>query len=528
MRRIAALPRRVAPPVGAEALSQALRRPGSTAELRPIQAWALAEILTCGGLLAPIRVGAGKTLITYLAGAMLGMTKALLLVPAKLRDKTQRDFDALSQEWRTIGAPLVVSYEILGRVEHAGDLEDLAPDLIIADEAHRLKNPRAAVTRRVGRYMDLHPECSFVALSGTMTARSLADFAHIAEWCLGQSAPVPLTRIDLEQWCQALDEDRQWADCRMAPGALLELGDGDTARDVYRRRLTETPGVVASSGRGVACSLEISRWGSDISRSDELAEAVARLEDLWELPDGTPLVSAADVWRHARELALGFWYRWNPSPPDEWLDARREWAAFARNILSRSRTLDSEAQVVDAYPDEAGEWLKIRDTFRPRTVAEWIDTNVIAMAGMWAKNVDGIVWVEHSTALAEMFPTMGVQYFGQMGKNKHGVMIEDAPLGMGIAASIAANLEGRNLQARHRNLILSTPTTGDRWEQLLGRTHRDGQQADTVRAEVFLGCKQDEAGFWGAVSDARYQKGVLGSPQKLLLADISFAENTKG
>ena len=271
----------------------------------------------------------------------------------------------------------------------------------------------------------------------------------------------------------------------------------------------------------MAASLVISTWGVGISRSGELQEAFDRLENLWELPDGTPLISAVDVWRHARELALGFWYRWDPAPPPEWLDARREWAAFAREVLSRSRTLDSEAQVRAAYPAEASDWEAVKGTFVPNTVAEWIDRYVMDAAAARAMHQDAILWVDHR-AVGYKLRDMGMSYFGQMGQDERGRPIEGAR--GGIAASIAANSEGRNLQSWSRNLILSPPTTGDRWEQLLGRTHREGQRADEVTAEVYLGCRQSVEGFWGAVSDAKYQKGILGSEQKLLIADISFEE----
>jgi hypothetical protein len=83
----------------ASALTDWLKTPKGTMALRPIQAKALEELHDFGGLLAPIRVGGGKTLISMLAPVVLGAERPLLLVPAKLRDKTLREFAELRRHW---------------------------------------------------------------------------------------------------------------------------------------------------------------------------------------------------------------------------------------------------------------------------------------------------------------------------------------------------------------------------------------------------------------------------------------------
>jgi hypothetical protein len=54
----------------------------------------------------------------------------------------------------------------------------------------------------------------------------------------------------------------------------------------------------------------------------------------------------------------------------------------------------------------------------------------------------------------------------------------------------------------------------------LGRTHREGQEADEVSYDVMFACKEQMDGFLQALADARYLQDTLGSPQKLLYADL--------
>ncbi len=124
----------------------------SDVRLRPIQAIALSEIHHCGGLLGPIKVGHGKTLISLLAPAVVGSVRPVLLLPAHLLQKTEIDMADLSKSWRIPTNLRPISYQALGRESMATWLMQWRPDGIFADEVHRLKNPDAAVTKRVTRF----------------------------------------------------------------------------------------------------------------------------------------------------------------------------------------------------------------------------------------------------------------------------------------------------------------------------------------------------------------------------------------
>lgn len=532
--RIARLPRRLWSPSNLEALARELgallRTPDGTMALRPIQAQALFELGTTGGLFGVLRVGAGKTLISLLAPVVSFAQRPVLLIPAKLCGKTSRDWAELARHW-LIPPPHVISYEWLGRVQAAEALDEIAPDLIVADEAHKLKNPKAAVTRRVRRYMREHPETRFVAMSGTITKRSLFDYAHLALWSLkAQRSPVPVRFGDVETWADALDE-RKGQTRRADPGALAVLCNEEeraawnvdrrsAARRAYRRRLVETPGVVATQETPIDASIVISEV--EPPASPEVDEAFETLRRTWTTPDGWPIADGITLARHAREIALGFYYVWDPRPPRAWLEARAVWCAFVREKLSRSRTLDSELQVRQAFPDapELAEWLAIRDTFEPHTVAEWLDGSIAQFCADWAFEHGGIVWTSHR-CFGEVLHSLGVPYYGRGGKTYHGDVIEDHPTDRPMAASVQSNAEGRNLQAWSSNLITCPMPDGGGWEQLLGRTHRDGQEADEVTVDVIVSCAEHVGAFWQAVADARYVQDSTGSPQKLLLADVN-------
>lgn len=536
LRRIARLPRRLWDSYAeelADELTVILRAPGGTMRLRPIQAVALAEIGTVGGMFGPIRVGAGKTLVSLLAPECAFACRPLLLVPASLVGKTERDQAVLRAHWRLPEFVRIMSYEWLGRVQAAEALEDYRPDLIVCDEVHRLKNPRAAVTRRVRRYMSECPETKFVGMSGTVTKRSIKDYAHIIRWTHKPDAvPIPRWHGDLELWADALDE-RKGQIRRADPGALRVLCNEDedrawdqeprrTARRAYRRRLVETPGVVATKETPIDASIRVRGVEPPVSKA--IDEAFARLRYRWETPDGWPIADGLAMFRHARELALGFYYVWDPRPPAHWLEARRAWAAFVRNVLRHSRKLDSELQVRNRFgdADECRAWLAVREEFVPNTEPRWIDASVLRFATAWAHKHKGIVWTEHTCFGELLSKTSGIPYYGRKGLDERGNPIDVHSPGTPLIASIQSNSTGRNLQAWSSNLIASMPANGMQTEQLFGRTHRDGQDADEVLFDVLVSCAEHVGAFWQAVRDCEFVHDSTGSPQKLLVADVDM------
>lgn len=535
--RILALPRRVWTDDRdfADALTGVLSRGKRGMSLRPNQAQALYEIGVQRGAILPQRVGSGKTLISALAPAVLRSRRPLLLLPASLVAKTRREFAHLSEHWQVPNYYRIESYETLGRVGAVASIDAYGPDLIFADEAHRLKNRQAGVTRRVERYLEEHPECVFVAASGTLTRTSILDFAHLIRWALGPAqSPAPFHRRELQSWASYLDAK----DTDVQAGALIALADPPSTatpdvrsrvRSGFGRRLAETFGVVAThdNPNDIGCSLQI-RHVRHVPPPD-LQAALASLRAKWETPDGQPCFDGKDIQRHARELALGFFYRWNPRPPKDWLEKRKAWSCECRKVLSTNqRGLDTKlavSQHLELYPDDYPnatlahrEWLLVRPTFEPQNEAVWISDWGIRRVEEWARK-PGIIWTEHRSFADRLERDLGISYYGQGGLNRYGQPIEAHPVDTPCVASIKANSTGRNLQHWSRALVVSPGMNAALWEQNLGRLHRDGQKADVVEYDVFILTPEHEMAWNEALAMSEFQETVMQQEQKLIYAD---------
>lgn len=512
--------------------------------LRPVQALALYEIGTYGGLLGPIGVGRGKELICFLAGYVLGATHPLLLMPAHLIARSRGEMHTYAQHWRIV-VPRLLSFQMLGQASHAGDLALVPPDAIIVNEAHFLKNPRAAVTRRYRRHLKDHPNTHVVNVSGTLLTKSLMDFGPLVRHCVKPS-PVPTNDRTLQEWADVVDEKSGYG--VRDPGALSVLCNPEEAvsgtpgvRRALRRRLTETAGVIASGEDDVTVDGEPVRL---VVRPVEYRQDPAvethyeTLREEWETPDGWAFDQAMGVWSHARELALGFHYTFATWPPGSarggvkgpWMLARTAWCKYVRESIRSSKVHDSPSQIETACskaprpPAEYVTWRDIRPSFTPVSKAEWHCTGALEACEAWAKDGGGVIWTDHRVFALELARRTGLRYFGQGGTDVSGRPIEKAPATEVVIASRHANATGRNIQHWSRCLVTAAPMNAKDWEQLLGRFHRTGQKSPVVTVDVLLGCREHFDGWTRSLALADMTRDMLGAPQKILLATSEFPE----
>jgi hypothetical protein len=545
LERILALPRRQATVSDAEVaeLHAEICLPNGTRRLRPIQALAMAEARRTNGLFGPIGVGAGKSDIALLLPVVMRAKVAVLLVPANLREKVfQQDYPLLVQHYRmprlanakvqTLDSECVLhvhSYNELSSANQHDLLERLQPDLIICDEAHALRHPSAARTRRFLNYFRAHRETRLCVLSGTMTSKSIKDYAHLAWLSLKDNAPIPTKWTVLEEWAAALDSGPVQA----PPGALLEMcHDGEPVREGFQRRVVETPGVIATTDNALGTSLIFSERA--IRAPADVRAALKTMRETWTTPDdGEAFDDILTLHRYARQLAAGFYYRWT-WPKGEplqvraaWLDARKAWNREVANYLTyRAKPgIDSPLLLAKACADgrvasmNYERWAELKDTAKPEVEAVWLSDYLIKDAVEWGRESTGIIWYEHASLGAAIAKAGGFPLFGP---GADGILKERGT--RTIVASIKAHGTGKNLQCYSRNLVTTAPTSGTVWEQLLGRTHRPGQEADEVTFDVYRHTIEMRAAMTKALRDANYQESTTGNRQKLLAATYTFRD----
>jgi len=527
---------------------------GTRVALRPVQGAMLAALHDAAlsgveglGAIGAIDVGFGKTLIGELAGEAvrlaLGLDETpstLLLVPPEMmRGQHSRD-----RQWARLHfeytPPTAISHGRLSMPESSTLLERLGPKVIVIDEAHAFRNDTAARTKRLIRYVQGNPHVRVLILSGTLSARSILDYAHLAEIALRDRSPLPLSNRTAIMWANVLDVDGEpdryahsavkplveWAAGRVEfePGASATT----KARLAYGERFRSLPGVVATESSACEASLVLRQWKTLVPVV--VRDALKAISNDWILPDGTEIVSALDWSRHAATISSGFFQRWTVEPAEDWLDVRRTWFASLRSFLDHRAGpgLDSPGLVSRAVSKgtlgpglkrKLDAWIEVREQYGrhagiygPPTVAVWIDDFLPSAVADWrdkrrAKGERGIVWYQ-SPEIAARLRRFGFSTYGAGTDSPHDRV--DFP-----ACSIRVHGRGKNLQAWADGLVVEPPTSGQVWQQLLGRTHRPGQAEYVVRMSVAAHTWVARQAIERATADAAFIEQTGGGMQKL-------------
>lgn len=602
LERILRLPRR--PPVTAdsprakaliELMSDRLRRPdrplGSACGCAALgrkrcidtfqftQAWALYEAPLAGGLLAPIGVGAGKTLLDVLMAMVMPDCKtAVLFVPPGLVGQLEAEYLAIREHFRVpsivfpngaagyyvAGAPVVhvMPYSRFSRGEATAYLENLCPDLALGDEIHNFKNAGAVRTGRFLRFFADHPETRLCGWSGSITSKSIEDFAHIVAFALGRGSPLPLDPHVVASWATAVDPSDWPAPLGALRRVCVDFGVDDV-RAAIHRRLVETRGVVSTTSAGSCDASIYLRERTSAKMPKTLRTMISDVRETWCRPDGEEFVEALEIANCVRQLACGFYYRWRfPGKPsaelvDEWFAARKAYNKERREKLKNPQPhLDSPELLENAaeryrtdyrcgatcaghdargrsrctlaghLPTWASEtwdrWRQVEHKVKHETEVIWVDDYLVRDAAEWAKTHRGVVWYEH-TAFGQAVAKLAGVPLHAGGKDAE-AKIRAEKGHTSIVAAWKSHGTGRDcLQwVFSEQLVANPPADGALWEQLLGRLHRLGQEADEVWADVYRHVEEFRDPLDRALRYAKYIQGITGNAQKLLVSNVEW------
>lgn len=511
-------------------LTERLKAPHGARVLWEDQAVALQEIEWYGGIVGGVRVSGGKSTIGFLAASMLpDVPQPLLITPSKSikTGKVQRAYDEERKHWRVRDDYAWYAYEHLQRDGGLDYLFNLKPGIVILDEAHWAGRYDTRRTSRIHKYKEAYPHVVIIVLSGSLIAsRVVNDSLTLCHWARRQHSPLPLPTAKATQrfWKLALDIPQ-----RTEPAALRRwCGPGESTVAGVGRRYYETPGVVCSAGKNVI--------GTTLNASTELVRltepSVLRAFDAirnGNQPDGRRIFDAdgKSTWLQAQTIALGFYYVYDPEPPTDWLDAKRNWTSYCReHIASTDCDCDTENRVkehIRASGDECWpleDWELVAHKYKLRRKAVWLSRSRVDATQRWMdRHKTGLVWCQFRAFGEALAPK---PYYGSQARCRgSGKYITDHVKGTAAAASIKVCSEDLNLQHQFTEcLYVAPPATGAWIEQSCARFHRFGQPEPEVNMHFWIACAENRDNLAVAKAREKAAAAMTGDySRKMLIAD---------
>jgi hypothetical protein len=535
--------------------------------LNGIQARYLYEAAEVNGALGPIAVGAGKTGIDVLTAMVVPDCKqAVLLVPPGLKPQFLADFARWAQHFkvpniaggagagprgeRVPGRPVlhVLKYSELSAPGFATWFQ-ARPEItvVIADEAQALKDRTATRVKRFLNHFIENDHCRFFCHTGSLTSKGIEDYSHLSALALREGSPVPIEPHVVTSWGEALNPPRRGLPA--PPGALMRFCEGkETVHEGFRRRLIETRGVVATFEASWPGELRFSVRNPP-TMPPEVKLELHKVRTTATRPDGEKLQDALEVASVVRHVACGFYMYWNypGAVPadfdkggriDDWFSKRQAWNSEVRAKLERYvPEMDSEGLLkaaarrhLDGYEGDKPvwksktweDWAEVEKTVPHETRVHWTSDWLARDAAAWMLEQEkagrpGIVWTLNPEMGRLIAKIAARPYYGEGHDAAVAIDLETGSRSM--VASIPAHHRGRNLQkAFAANLIVQPPSDAGVWEQLIGRTARQGQPRAFITVEMYQHVAELAESFDVAMGRAAYVTKTTGADQKLLKA----------
>ena len=294
VRRALSLPIKVSPELQVtHPLLLEYTNPNDEYQLRPYQAQALQMIYnhhqemlrekepTGIGAFINLGTGHGKFLVSMGIAKMVGAVRPLLIVPAPMLNTTIREsykfeflFPDLFHEDRLVMSVGELSQAYTdeekeqkakkGRKTVAGieRVKEFAPDIIIVDEAQMFKDPNAARTLRLKRYLQENPGCALYILSATLISKRVNDYAHLLALTMRGMSPLPFTRQAIDAMQRKYDDSDDKNDTfgifirrEFKDWSYMMLNEDSSFRAAIRKRVFTSQLIYSS--QGMSCPMDI-------------------------------------------------------------------------------------------------------------------------------------------------------------------------------------------------------------------------------------------------------------------------------
>jgi hypothetical protein len=147
--------------------------------------------------------------------------------------------------------------------------------------------------------------------------------------------------------------------------------------------------------------------------------------------------------------------------------------------------------------------------------ADWAQRSVPAGRG-------AILWVHHREVgkwLVEELESRGLDVLhAPAGKKANETLIDLDNGNKIVVASISAHSTGKNLQHFQHQFVVQWPRSAVIAEQMMGRLHRSGQEADEIVVVTSNTTDSDALNFAACLNDSCYIHDTTGVRQKLMYA----------
>lgn len=579
--------------------------------LFPEQAFGLSTYAQTGTLVGIIGAGGGKTVLAYgcanIGWQNFGRRKILILTTNSVYEQFVRQGREEARKILGVSLPMVDLYGVFGarhskakrlsmvRQHSEGGvftmpysflsqrwseelLMEIQPDLVIADEAHKLRNiETAAGPPRLFRAMQAYQDrtkdrAHFLPMSGTLTERGLFDCWRLFAMAMGDHSPLPIQKAAADEVGELVDASPdEVVQITQVGGSLLSWAEKSVppaedkpytrdqvgVRRSMQARIVNTPGVVRSKG-ALAPSELIVKIHDGQFRPDAVTDSHMESIDVGIAPNGDEIDFALHSYKWRVEVTSGFYNdlywdeeKWEPSALErakehhelrqEYYKLQRGWLQYNRRpgmdspwllqghftrFKSGEEKLQCDLEVYQAWNDMKNaefEGMPERSK-RPVWFSDHRLLNVTAMAMESIQRSQSVLlWCKHNSfreRLVEFLSHNGLPVVDCPSGSAHLLpKFPDTPKKPTVYVLMQRGYaEGLNLQHGWIQGFAEWARGASLAEQCIARQHRNKQPSDVCEVHTFHESEFDRQLMAATITNSAYAVQTFGTRQRLMVA----------